>query len=647
MCRPRNNLWALLANDDGTPRQDSRSLQASPSLHSSESGFLSFITCVAVLFMALLVTLVFNVGGAVKQKVDLQNAADASILTSSSMTARGMNAITLTNHMLGELTALMVLHEALGGTELDDNVANGDERKSSPPSTLLNTSLTTLLPLSSSYELHALDEQTVNRMKKDGGSDDDSGGKHLAFGTIFDARLTLKYYMTEVLIGRLVAFAVRFIPFGIGEVLYWAINIPLSVLVGKMFQEVLIIDGIEEIAKLFSKVAKRRVVESQMLPFLENYAEVCTKQFPVIATRVAEETAKRNGVELVLYPARVELPVEREPAPQGQGLGTGREPRAGNAESPADGVLKAFDVLGSATSFLDDANDTLGTNGSVQNPGASLRPNPGKDGYGPGANLSRDSLPKLSTQEWKKIEQSQWTRATYPYVRGWRKPIREWFAGVLMVSRAGTWYSRWTNRYTVAKAYQYRIGTYGGQKNQRKLAMFVMQGAPKSGKGKEPWTTDGKKAEPLFTQLAFVHRDARQPLATAIFGSAPKDGMVAYSQAIFYNGNRQNIAGWRDGSTFQPELGWDTLNWRAPIASARAYEFLEGDDADMRIIPPAIPFIMFTKASEHPDVRLNWQAKLTPVTRYSEAWRAGLRMPDGMRNTLLKLPLDLDTFRTH
>ena len=75
--------------------------------------------------------LVFNVGGAVKQKVELQNAADASILSSSSMTARGMNAITLTNHMLGELTALMVLHEALGGTELDDNVANGDKRQSS------------------------------------------------------------------------------------------------------------------------------------------------------------------------------------------------------------------------------------------------------------------------------------------------------------------------------------------------------------------------------------------------------------------------------------------------------------------------------------------------------------------------------------
>lgn len=642
MCPTQTNFRALLANDDGTPCRELRSL------HGSESGFLSFITCVAVLFMALLVTLVFNVGGAVKQKIELQNAADASILSSSSMTARGMNAVTLTNHMLGELTALMVLHEALGGTELDDNVADGDKRQMSPPSKLLNTSLTTLLPLSSSYELHELDKQAVDRMKKDGGSDSDSGGKHLAFGTIFDARVTLKYYMTEVLIGRLVAIACRFIPFGIGEAIYWGINVPLSVLVGKMLQEVLILDGVEEIAKLFSKVAKRRVVESQMLPFLENYAEVCTKQFPVIAERVAQETAKRNGVELMLYPARVNLPVEREPVPPGESTGLfRREPRGGDAESTADFLSKALDLLSSATSLLGDANDVLGTSGGVQSPGGSLRPNPGRDGYGRGANLSRDSLPRFSRDEWKVIEQSQWTRATYPYVRGWRKPIREWFAGVLMISRAGTWYSRWTNRYTVTKAYQYRIGTYGGQKNQRKLAMFVMQGSPKSGKGREPWTTDGDKAEMLFTQMAFVHRDARQPLASAIFGSAPKDGLVAYSQAVIYNANRQNISGWRDGGTYQPELGWDTLNWRAPVASARAYEFLEGDDAGMRIMPPAIPFIMFTKASEHPEVRLNWQAKLTPVTRYGEVWRAGLRMPAKMRNILLKLPLELETFRTH
>jgi hypothetical protein len=642
MSRLSTNFWNCLGDDAG------RTADVSSSLLGCERGFLSFVTCVAVLFFTLLVTMVFNVGAAVRQKVDVQNAADAAILTSTSMTARGLNAVTLTNHMLGELSAILVIHEALGGTELDD-LAPKNERKQSNISNVLNKSLTALLPLSSSYELHSLDEQAVKQMKKDGGSDDDSQGKHQAFATIFDARCTMKFYMTEVLIGRLVAIAVRFIPFGIGEAIYWGINIPLTVLVGKMLQEVIILDGVEQIAKVFSTVAKRNIVESQMLPFLENYGEVCFKQFPVIGERVAQEAAKKNNVTLHLFPARLPLPIEREPAPpaESQSVLFGREPRGGNASSDADFLSKALDLLGSATSILGDANDVLGTNGGVQNPGVSLRPNPGNDGYGRGANWSRDSLPRLSRDDWKKVEQSQWTRATYPYVQGWRKPIREWFAGVLMVSRAGTWYSRWTNRYTAAKTYQFRSGQYGGQKNQRKLAMYVMKEAPTAGKGREGWTTDGDEAEPLFTQMAFVHRDARQPIATAIFGTAPTDGIVCYSQAIVYNGNKQNIDSWRDGGTYQPELGWDTLNWQAPVNSARAFEFLKGDEAGMRIMPPSVPFLFFNKADEHPNVKLNWQAKLTPVTRYGDARISMIRAPAKIRNTVIKLPLDLGTFRTH
>ncbi|MGC3968799.1 MAG: Tad domain-containing protein [Pirellulales bacterium] len=382
MFRHLNSLGRCLADDAG------RSAEATQSLAGCERGFLSFVTCVAVLFFALLVTMVFNVGAAVRQKVEVQNAADAAILTSTSMTARGLNAVTLTNHMLGELSAILIIHEALGGTELDD-LAPKDERKQSNVSNILNKSLTTLLPLSSSYELHALDEQAVKQMKKDGGSDDDSQGKHQAFATIFDARCTMKYYMTEVLIGRLVAIACRFIPFGIGEAIYWGINIPLTVLVGKMLQEVIIIDGVEKIAKIFSTVAKRNIVESRMLPFLENYGEVCFKQFPVIGERVAQENAKRNNVTLHLFPARLPLPIEREPAPpaESQSILFGREPQGGNASSDADFLSKALDLLGSATSLLGDANDVLGTNGGVQNPGASLRPNPGDDGYDRGAQL--------------------------------------------------------------------------------------------------------------------------------------------------------------------------------------------------------------------------------------------------------------------
>ncbi|MBL9094355.1 MAG: hypothetical protein JNL96_24250 [Planctomycetaceae bacterium] len=617
----------------------------SRTVHSSEDGFLSFVSCVVVLFGTLLVATVFNIGSPVKQKIELQNAADASILSSMSMTARGMNAVTLTNHMLGELTALMVIHEALGGTELDDNVEKGDRRQSSSMSAALNAALIGLQNAGITYnaEFGSLDRQTADRLKKDGGDKENSGGEHLAFATIFDCRLTLKYYMCEVYVGRAVANLCRFIPFGIGEVIYWAINIPLTVVVAKMFQEILIIDGVEQIAKVFSR-PKRQIIERRVLPFMENYGEACVKQIPVAAAKAAEQTAERNGVKLHLYPAQVKLPLELEPKPPQSQLGGGREPRAGNASSPADIVSKVLDVIGSASDALDTAASLFGLDDDIP---SFSGPSPGNDGYPAGQNLSRDSLPKLSQQQWSDVERSQWTRAAYPYVQGWRKPIREWFAGVLLVSRGGTWYSRWTNRYTVAKSYQYRNGQYGGQKGQDALAMYVMQDAPQSGKGLETWTKNNEQAEQLFTQIAFVQKPGKAPIAPVIFGSAPEDGLVAYSQAIFYNANNQSIPANKNVvGRLQPELGWDTLNW-TPGGGSRAFEFLQGDEASMRITPPPIPFIMFNKAQEHPQVRLNWQAKLTPTTRYGEARRSAVRMPSEIRSVLLKQPLDLDAFQTH
>ena len=90
-------IGAMIAIDAGADDVDAPAALGAPrkSLHESEQGFLSFVTCIAVLFFTVLVALVLNSGSAVKQKVELQNSADAAILTSTSLTARGMNAITL------------------------------------------------------------------------------------------------------------------------------------------------------------------------------------------------------------------------------------------------------------------------------------------------------------------------------------------------------------------------------------------------------------------------------------------------------------------------------------------------------------------------------------------------------------------------
>ena len=47
--------------------------------------------------------------------MELQNAADSAAYSTALWQARGMNAVTVSNHMMGEATGLIVMVESLGG----------------------------------------------------------------------------------------------------------------------------------------------------------------------------------------------------------------------------------------------------------------------------------------------------------------------------------------------------------------------------------------------------------------------------------------------------------------------------------------------------------------------------------------------------
>ena len=83
--------------------------------------------------------------------------------------------------------------------------------------------------------------------------------------------------------------------------------------------------------------------------------------------------------------------------------------------------------------------------------------------------------------------------------------------------------------------------------------------------------------------------------------------MVSYSQAMIYNANPQPAAGEADGGSKQPKVAWDTLAW--DHEQHRVPEWKDhGKFAFMHDIMDMFPD--FTA----PKVKLNWQAKLTPVT---------------------------------
>ncbi len=235
-------------------------------------------------------------------------------------------------------------------------------------------------------------------------------------------------------------------------------------------------------------------------------------------------------------------------------------------------------------------------------------------------NPSIASTPRQLNQDQERV--TQWVRSTYPYADAFRAPLRAWLEQWAPKSGAADHFTKWSNRYTLIKAWQFRSG-YRYQKSgvsgqwkklQEPLRMFVMRDAfdaEQARKGREPWTTSsdtGKQAaEEYFTLLGFAHREFDPLFSTVIYPAATDAGLTAYAQAIFYNGNQQQMS--TGSSTAQPRLGWDTLNWDpavripewgAPPLSANA----------------KWPWEIFDlSGTRHAvKVKLNWQAKLMPVT---------------------------------
>lgn len=75
-------------------------------LRSDEQGTISILSVIALLMLTMLLGMILNVGEQIDEKIQLQNAADASSYSSGVVLARGMNTVAFTNHLLSETFAL-------------------------------------------------------------------------------------------------------------------------------------------------------------------------------------------------------------------------------------------------------------------------------------------------------------------------------------------------------------------------------------------------------------------------------------------------------------------------------------------------------------------------------------------------------------
>src|SRR5690349_13573680 len=85
-----------------------------------EEGMISLVSLFAVLALLVMFGAMANVGRTTARKLETQNAADAVAHAAAVEMARGLNSITAANHLMGELTALCILHHGFGGDELDN-----------------------------------------------------------------------------------------------------------------------------------------------------------------------------------------------------------------------------------------------------------------------------------------------------------------------------------------------------------------------------------------------------------------------------------------------------------------------------------------------------------------------------------------------
>lgn len=627
------SLAASIARGEevGTPSPTKR-------LAAREEGMLTLTVGLVLIGFMIMIGLVANVARTTREKLEVQNAADAAAYSTALWLARGMNSITAANHMIGELTAICALHEAIGGKLL----RGFGSPKASKEWKNANDLMQQLQDTNNTLEPIRLIDSMVTQMHSD--------NTPSAGAMLYDARMSLKHWCNFTLAVRALGLVLRNIPFTapVGMIIYIAATVGL----GEVYYEWLLMELVEKGAVAFNGPVG--MIESQAIPALVRYCDAIAKpgsNNPMSAAvrRTVDHLAQQNRTELGLFPQvdQLALPVVRE-----------SPPRTGEGDIPINTSFRSLSIPGfdelldltqkvvgyvkGLIDWLDKADDVLGfvipddlrgfpsdkVNEHLETVEQTIN---GLKGTGFPENPSHDDY-KLQV-DWNFEAYSQWTRATYPYVNAMRRPIAEAFAmfpGGAPLSRAATWYMQWTSRLAIAKAAEFRSGKMTGER----LAMYVLRDSERGGamrsqdgsrKGYEAWVNDKLAAERLFTVMAFAHRQRPASIAGKFFGEPKPATVVAYSQAMIYNGNPQ-IAG--VGGATQPQVGWDTLNWEGP-----AKEF---DHPDHPRSGSILNLSNVLGQADPPKVKVNWQAKLVPVTpsHLKSAWQW---LPADMR---VRLPLN-------
>lgn len=564
----------------------------------SEGGLVSWATLIAVAFFAVLASLVANVGIVVNEKIETQNAADAVAYSTAVWSARSMNAITASNHLIGELSALTILHHAIGGKVLDD----GGTRKTTFQNTVLAIAYYSALL---NVSVIATPSQPYEVVKKNPRGE----------ATVLDAKVQLKWVLTSAYgmksVGAALTKTIIFAKAGI------AIEKAAVALAKEVQREYQFLNFVEDTALRLREV-KRSIVKAMGL--LHGYNKTIVHGSRLLALNVAADVGNRNHcVGAVGYASLSNLSLSLLPVEE--------EPRSGLGNEQAE-------------------------------------------------------------------RRSQLLRASYPWVVYWRAPIRlALFIGAPL-SSASFYYEKWTNHYALERCRHYR--------SNEGLRLYVIKGLnpPQTDKTAEAWNQPDQEnlVDDLFGVLGAA-RSKTPPLIVAppFYQQANPDGVVCLSQAMIYNANPQSRRQSRTSGNLRPgtmqlRAGWDTLAWSDPGRNAPEWRLRESQipildeglfdivdvgalmrrvrrylrrnplnvfrfkpDNFFKFDPGAFKDNLFGAfedpldgPADRPTIRLNWQAKLTPVTPHQLLNSGPLLSDPAIRKTVLQLdPVSTPYLMTH
>ena len=246
-----------------------------------------------------------------------------------------MNAVTATNHLLGEVTGLVVVVEGLGGPEADIG------RKAYPPEPRvfdeINKGIGDAWVAQGGYGAGAYgsaEKPIIGAIVDLVSPKDQEKAKFTAFATIYDSKLVLKRKLSTHLLVKSVAnlgFMVP-LPFGIPTAIAaYIVHIYSSYKIIDLGIEYLILDGLELLATNVHFI-KVDLIEDHLIPALAAHGDFIAGKPPAgikigagIVNNAVIDTLAHLGqtyhVDTQIFPAAADfvLPIEREPAPSMQG----------------------------------------------------------------------------------------------------------------------------------------------------------------------------------------------------------------------------------------------------------------------------------------------------------------------------------------